>query len=278
MILVGRAMDEHRKYTSANRAAWDASAPLHEAGETWQRLLAEVAKADFSTFDQTLRETLEGVGVAGKRVVQVCCNNGREVLSLSAMGAKNVLGIDQSDAFLEQGRKLAHASGRKCDFLCADIYELPEDTPGDFDLGLITIGVLNWMPDLTGFFDVVSALLAPGGELVIYETHPFLEMFDPSSADPFSPSQSYFDCGPHANEDTITYDGSDDGSDGGQGPVSWWFSHTMGEIVSAAIAVGLMLERFNEYPHSNREVEFDIYEDRKAQIPMCYTLVLRKER
>jgi 2-polyprenyl-3-methyl-5-hydroxy-6-metoxy-1,4-benzoquinol methylase len=274
MILVGRAMDENKKYTSANRAAWDASAPLHEAGETWQRLLAEVAKADFSTFDETLRETLEDVGVVGKRVVQVCCNNGREVLSLSAMGAKTVLGIDQSDAFLAQARKLAHLSGRKCDFLCADIYELPQDTPGDFDLGLITIGVLNWMPDLKRFFDAVSGLLARDGVLVIYETHPFLEMFDPTSADPFSPSQSYFDRGPHANEDTITYDGSD----GGQGPVSWWFSHTMGEIVSAAVAAGLKLERFNEYPHSNRETEFDIYEDRKVQIPMCYTLVLRKER
>jgi len=52
----------------------------------------------------------------------------------------------------------------------------------------------------------------------------------------------------------------------------------MGEIVSAAVAAGLKLECFNEYPHSNRETEFDIYEDRKVQIPMCYTLVLRKER
>ncbi len=265
-------MGEYKKYTSDNRAAWDASAPLHEAGATWQKLLTEVVKDDFSAFDQTLRETLDHVGVTGKRVVQICCNNGREVLSLSAMGAKRVLGIDQSEAFLEQGRKLADVSGRKCDFLCADIYELPEEIPSNFELGLITIGVLNWMPDLRRFFDIVAGLLAPGGVLVIYETHPFLEMFDPSSDNPFLPSQSYFDRGPHASEQTITYDGSDRG----KGPTSWWFSHTMGEIVSSAIESGLQVQRLDEYPHSNREVEFDIYEDRKARIPMCYTLVLCK--
>ncbi len=40
------------------------------------------------------------------------------------------------------------------------------------------------MPDLARFFRVVAGLLRPGGQLVIYETHPVLEMFDPEVETP----------------------------------------------------------------------------------------------
>lgn len=142
----------------------------------------------------------------------------------------------------------------------------------DFDLAVITIGVLNWMPDLKLFFKVVAGLLAPGGNLAVYETHPALEMFAPGSPDPFTPQYSYFDSTPHASEEPITYDGSS----GEKGPVSWWFPHSMGDIVTAAIGAGLALDRLTEYPHSNREVEYDIYEGRNAQVPMCFEMVLTK--
>jgi SAM-dependent methyltransferase len=70
------------------------------------------------------------------------------------------------------------------DFVCADVYALPEGLEGRFDLALITIGVINWMPDLPRFLKVAASLLVPGGRLVIYETHPVLDMFEPYGADP----------------------------------------------------------------------------------------------
>jgi len=39
---------------------------------------------------------------------------------------------------------------------------------------------------------------------------------------------------------------------------------------------GLSLRAFDEYPHSNREEVYDVYEQGVAQIPMCYTLVAEK--
>jgi SAM-dependent methyltransferase len=173
---------------------------------------------------------------------------------------------------LQQARKLAAKAGSDCRFLCADIYDLPKEVPDDFDLGLITIGVLNWMPDLQRFFTVVAGLLEPGAPLVIYETHPVLEMFDPEAPDPFTPARSYFEKQPQSWEETITYDGSD----GVACPAFYWFSYTMGEIVTACVRAGLEIERLTEHPHSNREVEYDIYEGREAQVPMCFTLVVRK--
>ena len=259
-------------YTEANRAAWDASAPLHGSGASWQTLLEAAAKPDFSVLDDCLTQTLIELDVHGKSAVQVGCNNGRELLSLKSLGALPALGIDQSREFLGQAEQLARIADSNCQFLCANIYELPEDTAKHFALGLITIGVLGWMPDLPEFFARVAGLLAVDAPLVIYETHPFLEMFDPNAAQAFTPATSYFTKEPFVSEAAITYDGTN----GGITPSSYWFVHTMGEILTACTRAGLILERLTEHPHSNREVEYDQYERHEPQLPLSFTLVARK--
>lgn len=260
-----------KPYTAANRAAWDASAPAHGQSADWARLLEQAAGPGLMRLDPTLTAALRAIGPEGRRAVQVCCNNGRELLSLARLGAVPALGIDQSDGFLAQARQLAAAAGSDCAFLQADIYDLPEDTPRGFDLCLITIGALNWMPDLPGFFRIVAGLLAPGAALVIYETHPILDMFDLDGDTPMVATRSYFDPGPVSFDEIITYDGSD----AGKGATSYWFPHTMGAIVSAVAAAGLRIERLEEHPHHNREVEYDLFEGQAAQLPLCYTLTAR---
>jgi len=257
---------------AANRAAWDLSAQHHRGNAEWQRLVAGFADPGFSCFDATATAALQAIGVAGKSCVQIGCNNGRECLSLKALGGGRVLGIDQSAAFLDQARELAALSARQVEFLCADIHDLP-DGVGQFDCALITIGVLNWMPDLQRFFNAVSGLIAPGGALVIYETHPFLEMFDPDATDPFHPTISYFPDGPDVAEETIVYDGSELE---GEAQVSYWFAHRLGQVVSAIAGAGLRIERLEEYPHCNREVAYEQYQNRAAQVPLCYVLTARQ--
>lgn len=134
---------------------------------------------------------------------------------------------------------------------------------------LITIGVFNWMPDLQRFFQAVRGLMRPSAHLVIYETHPFLEMFNPDSATPFAPELSYFHKTPLRIEGAITCDGSD----GGDGETGYWFVHTLVEIVTACVQNSLRLQQLTEHPHLNREVDYAIYENQMAQIPLCYTLI-----
>lgn len=148
------------------------------------------------------------------------------------------------------------------------MYDLP-DALGRHDLVLITIGVLNWMPDLELFFQAVRGLMHSGAQLVIYETHPVLEMFKPHSAHPFVPAVSYFDKTPVRVEGAITYDGSDGNSE----ETGYWFVHTLGEIVTACVQSGFRLQRLQEHPHLNREVDYAIDENQPAQMPLCYTLV-----
>ncbi len=255
-------------FTQANKAAWEASAHLHGQGKEWDDLLIAASKPGFNVLDDCLATTLTNLGMAGRSAVQVGCNNARELLSLAAFGAQPALGIDQSVSFLAQGAQLAAATGLNPRLLEANVYELP-DSLGRHDLVLITIGVLNWMPDLQRFFQAVRGLMRPGAHLVIYETHPILEMFNPDSANPFLPEVSYFDKTPVRIERAITYDGSD----GGAGETGYWFVYTLGETVTACVQNGLKLQRLTEHPHLNREVEYALYENQTAQIPMCYTLV-----
>ncbi len=70
---------------------------------------------------------------------------------------------------------------------------LPQEFAAAFDLVLVTIGVISWMPDLQAFFEVARGLLKPGGQLVMEEMHPVLFMYeeDPQSG-VSKPRYSYF--------------------------------------------------------------------------------------
>jgi len=267
-----------KDYTRANRAAWNASAVYHTTGARWDRLVSGFATPGFTTLDETITTALVDLDVRGSSVVQVCCNNGQEILSIAGLGARRCLGIDQSDEFLHTGETLAEIarpnlpSTTTVEFLCSDIYDLPASIPADFDLAVITIGVLNWMPDIQRFFEIVAGLLAPGGRLLVYETHPFLELFDPGSEDPFKPVYSYFPDAPSVGNEAIVYDDSapPDVS------TSYWFTHSLGDVVTGCVRAGLRIKELREYPHSNRETAYDVFERQKAQVPMCFTLVAEK--
>ncbi|WP_428543398.1 class I SAM-dependent methyltransferase [Profundibacter sp.] len=266
-------MDNDRAVAvAANRRAWNESAARHKAGERWAQLVQDVSRPDFSSFDNTMTDALRRIDLRGKSVVQVGCNNGREVLSLASFGAKHCLGIDQAEEFIAQANELNRIAGQDCRFLRADIYDLPADVPQDFDLVLVTIGVLNWMPDLAGFFQAVAGLLRQGGQVLIYETHPFLEMFEPIADNPYQLANSYFREHPFIDTDPIVYDGVKDG----KVTPSYWYIHKISDVLNGCIAAGLQIVRFDEFPHSNREVEYDCYEGQAAQLPMCYLLEARK--
>ncbi|MBV4482135.1 class I SAM-dependent methyltransferase [Pseudomonas khavaziana] len=265
-------MPSAQEAIASNKNAWDESARLHKDTATWSTLLGQVAKPDFSCLDPTITAVLQEVGVAGKDVVQLGCNNGRESLSLYSLGARSVVGIDQSGAFLGQARELAAVSPHSPEFIESDIHALPERLHAQFDIALVTIGVLGWMPDVALFMQHVARVLRPGGTLVMYETHPFLEVFDPRAANPLLPASSYFQREPFVLQESIVYEGQGELA----GPTSYWYVHTLGNVVSGAIAAHMQIGHLQEYPHSNREELYDQYEHQAAQLPLCFTLTATK--
>ncbi|MBK5477079.1 class I SAM-dependent methyltransferase [Pseudomonas sp. 13B_2.1_Bac1] len=265
-------MPSAQQAITSNKDAWDQSAGLHRTTDTWNALLSRVGAADFSCLDPTITGLLHDIGVAGKDVVQLCCNNGRESLSLFGLGARSVVGVDQSRAFLQQAHELAAVSPHSPEFIESDIHQLPHHLHGRFDIALVTIGVLGWMPDVALFMRHVADTLKPGGTLVMYETHPFLEVFDPRAQNPLLPAHSYFQREPFVLQESIVYEGQGEVA----GPTSYWYVHTLGDVVSAAIDAQLQISHLQEYGHSNREELYDQYEHQPAQLPLCFTLAATK--
>ena len=260
-------------YREANRKAWNQTADYHRADGQYARLLVGFRDPAFSCFDAVAAGLLDGIGVAGRDVAQLCCNNGRELISVRRRGAARCVGFDAAGAFLAQARELAAVAGADCAFVETDIYTVPAAFDGAFDLAYITTGVLGWMPDLDGFFAVAARLLRPGGRFFAYEQHPILDMFEPErDGDPHEPVVSYFEREALGEAASLDYYGNAQYA----AETSYWFVHPLGDVISACLDRGFALEHLREYPHNVSSDNFAIYENRPAQFPLSYSLIARK--
>ena len=137
----------------------------------------------------------------------------------------------------------------------------------------ITISVLVWMPDIQQFFEIVTRLLKPNGWLVMYETHPVLEMLEPNEKDNPPPAQnSYFKTDRYVEEDGLDYYGM---SKYKSAP-KYSFPHKLSAIMTACLNNGLQLVSFEKYGHdiTNLWAHFEHF---KVKPPMCYTLVAKQQ-
>ena len=267
-------MDKSRSdYTDANREAWNEAAPLH-ARHNQAKLLEAFAQPGHVHLGDHVHRALAVAGVEGKSVVQLCCNNGQDLLSVKNLGAAECLGVDAAEAFLEQGRELAAAAGHSGSvrFLASDVYALPDDLAESFDIGLITIGVINWMPDLDGFFAQAAKVVKPGGHLVIEDMHPVLFMYEEGedSAPPYL-AYSYFRTEPFEETSGLDYYGGERY----EAKPNYSFWHRLDSIVMAGIGNGLELRHFEELPH---DISFFCaeLEHTEANPPLGFTMVWRK--
>lgn len=260
-----------KSFTEANLKAWNQVAPIH-ARHNHADLLQSFRQAGFSCLDETETKRLNDIGVKGRDVAQLGCNNGREILSIKNLGAERCVGFDGASAFIDQANELASAAGQDVQFVASDIYNITDEFNSAFDVVYITIGVLGWMPDLEAFFAVASRITRPGGVVFIYEQHPILNMIKPADEDePIEWELSYFDKEPYVETEGLDYYG-DESYDAM--PVTS-FNQTMSEIIMAAITAGLQVEHFEEHEHHISNTWWNV-EESDLGLPMCYTLTLKK--
>jgi SAM-dependent methyltransferase len=265
---------DSKTFTAANRAAWDEVASLH-AAQNMEKLRGAFAVPGHVCLDAHVADRLQEIGVAGKQVAMLCCNNGEELISVGNLGARSCVGFDQSEKFLDQARELAQIAGvsDRVRFECADIYDIGAKYDDQFDIVLTTIGVFSWMPDLPAFFAVIARLLKPGGFLLSEEMHPVLLMYekDPNGG-PSYLAYSYFKKEPWKETDGLDYYG------GGtyDAKPAYSFQHTISDILMAGIDNGLTLRHMVE-------LDFDIshfcsdLEKAEVRPPLGFTLLMQKE-
>ncbi|SFR36667.1 class I SAM-dependent methyltransferase [Litoreibacter janthinus] len=257
-------------YIQANLSAWDEVAPIH-ARHNQSELLERVCRPRFSVLDDTATAHLKRLGVNGKSVAQVCCNNGVELLSCKTLGAARCVGFDGAQGFVDQGNDLAKAAGKDVEFVCCEAHEIPREYHSSFDIVMITIGVLSWMPDIDRFFSKIEKLLAPDGVIFIYEHHSILMMFEPGHADdPINWELSYFRKEAYIDDSGLDYYGGESY----QATPNASFSHKMSDIVMGGINSGLTLEYFEELPKHISNAWWNV-EHSGIGLPMSFVMVFR---
>jgi SAM-dependent methyltransferase len=258
---------------AANRKNWNETAAIHERARL-AGLLEAVARDDFSTFDEVERSAFDRIGLHGKAVAQPSCNNARELISVKKAGAGRCVGFDISDAFIEQGKRLAGAGNVEVELVRTNVYDIPASYSDSFDLVYITVGTLGWLPDMDRFFATVARLLKMGGDLFVYEMHPALFLYDEEETSPTDPriGRSYF------HDEAVVFEGDPDYFDRTsivESP-AYWYQHPLGVILSAVLSSGLAIRGFEEYPHDISE-SYAEFEAHAHSLPMSYSLLARKD-
>lgn len=85
-----------KKYTESKKAAWNEVMPLHQkaAKERWDNYFMQPG---FVCLDENERGHLTRIGIKGRSVAHLCCNNGIELLSIKNLGAGDCFGFDISN-------------------------------------------------------------------------------------------------------------------------------------------------------------------------------------
>ncbi len=235
------ARPEHAASYDANKALWEAWTAIHAEGSFYD--LAGFREGGIRLTD----EEVEAVGdVRGKTLLHLQCHFGIDTLSWARLGA-TVTGADFSPAAIRLARELAaDLDFPEARFVESNLYDLPSNLDGQFDVVYTSRGILGWLPDIEGWARVVAHFVKPGGIFYISEIHPIAQAFENEGVEPGELRLAY----PYwSHPEPLVFDvqGSyaDPTADVGEQREHGW-DHGLGEIVTALIDAGLTLEWLRE--------------------------------
>jgi SAM-dependent methyltransferase len=148
----------------------------HHLAESWLDTLETSARFDTPWVSEAVAWLVEGAdapgwaGPAPRHVLDVGCGAGGASIAFAAvLGPGAVAGCDRDPRLLAIAQRRAHSAGLGDDvrWLAARVDLLPV-APGSVDL-VWASGVVHHLPDQQGTADALTALLRPGGRLVLVE-------------------------------------------------------------------------------------------------------------
>jgi len=266
-----------KQYTSVNREAWNEGIRVQRKSRS-ENLVEEFKKLGYSTLDETITAKLLQIGIKDKTVCQLCCNNGRELLSLLNLGVGYGVGFDIADEAIDEANQLNESAKLNCEFVRTDIYDISESYFGKFDLVYISIGALCWMPDLERFFEITNKLLKPGGYVVIYEMHPITNTIAITTEKNFTDNDTLKICYKYFRRGTLVCNDGIDyvGKTTYKAKTSYDFAQQLGEIITAMAQSGIRIEQLMEYQH-DISCQFE-HLGSDSKLPLSYYLFGRKEK
>lgn len=224
---------------AANQANWDDRTSVH-------------LESRFYDVEGWLRERrgphpdeLEMLGdVSGLQLVHLQCHFGLDTLAWARVGAQ-VTGLDFSAAAIDAARNLARRAelDDRSTFVQADVHDAVTALGGErFDIVYVSLGALCWLPSVDRWAEQVAALAAPGGRVFLHDVHPVSWAL---ADDELRVEHTYFEeSDPYVGESDATYT---DASRPLQATRTFEWNHGIGEVVSALLGQGLVLDRLTEH-------------------------------
>lgn len=250
-------------YLSINRKAWDRRAEAHAKSRFYN--VPGFLKGDTSLKEIELKEMPE---VNGQKLLHLQCHLGLDSLSWARKGAK-VTGVDFSPVAIEEANRIKNEAKLDAEFVCQDIYEFDRSSSETYDIVFTSYGVLDWLPDLPAWANLIAKHLKPGGHFYIAEFHPIFDLIS---------GYSYFhqevadveEDGGYVSEQNVTVEKM----------MTW--SHSISDVLNTLIEAGIEIAHFNEFPFS----PFKFYEgleekeqgrfyvkDKKHDVPLVYSIL-----
>lgn len=229
--------NNYKQYFEANKELWNQRTLVHKDSSFYD---LEGFKKGSTVL--TPIELAELGDVNGKTMLHLQCHFGMDSLNWARLGAK-VTGADLSDAAIGEASVLNAELGLDAQFICCNVYDLPQHVSQQYDIVFTSYGVVGWLPDLDKWAAIIAGSLKAGGTFYMAEFHPVLWMFD----DDFTHIRYYYD-----NREIIitenqgTYTDRDADIKGKE--YSW--NHSLSEVLNALIGAGLEITLFNEHMYS----------------------------
>ncbi|AZA76848.1 class I SAM-dependent methyltransferase [Chryseobacterium sp. G0186] len=266
-------MNTENNYLEINRNSWNNRTETHLQSEFYDLEGFLNGKSSLNDIELNLLGNLQG-----KSVLHLQCHFGQDTISISKLGAK-ATGVDLSDKAIESAKKLAIDTESNANFICCDIYDLPNHLDQQFDIVFTSYGTIGWLPDLDKWANVVSQFLKPNGQFIFVEFHPVVWMFDDNFE---TVGYRYFNSGAIVETENGTY--ADRNAEITQSYVTW--NHGLSEVVNSLIKNGLEINSLDEFDYSpyncfNKTIEFEPKKYRiehlDNKIPMVYSITATKK-
>jgi len=265
-------MDSEANYIEINRHSWNNRTDAHMKSEFYDLEGFMNGRTSLNDIELNLLGDLNG-----KSILHLQCHFGQDSISLSRLGAK-VTGIDLSDKAINKAKQIAKDLKSNTNFICCDIYDLPNHLDEQFDIIFTSYGVIGWLPDLNKWAKIISRFLKTNGQFVFVEFHPFVWMFD----DNFKKIKyNYFNSGAIVEIEEGTY--ADKSADIKQEYVMW--NHSLSEVINSLIQNELEINSLDEFDYSpynifDNSLKIDEKKYRiehlENKIPMVYSIIATK--
>ncbi len=266
--------DKNIDYITINKKSWNERTELHYNSDFYDNPSFIQGKSSLNDIELQLLGDIQG-----KSILHLQCHFGQDTISLNRLGATISIGVDLSDKAIEKAKELAQLTQSSAEFICCDIYDLPQHLDQKFDIVFTSYGTIGWLPDLDKWAKIIHHFLKPQGQFVFAEFHPVVWMFD----DRFSKIQyNYFNTGPIKEEEEGTY--GDKKSTTKFEYVAW--NHSLSEVINSLIQNHLEINSLNEFDYSpyncfEKTIEFEPNKFRIQHlgnhIPMVYSLLAKKK-